>query len=156
MRTLRNKRAISPILATVLLILMTIAAVAIIWPAVMPIIKRGASGISSACIGIDLTIETSGKVTCYDATNKIVKISVSRGAGDYELEKIQVISYLEGNSESYIVTETMPGINEQKTYDVAIADLTSVDKVAVAAIVNVGDIEETCEKIAPVSIDACA
>lgn len=155
MRSIKDRKAISPILATVLLILMTIAAVAIIWPAVMPIIKRGASGISSACIGIDLTIETTGKVTCYDATNKKLHVSVSRGAGDYELEKIQAISYLEGNSESDIIIETMPGINEQKTYNVSIDTLSGVDKVAVAAIVNIGDVEETCEKIAPVSIDAC-
>ncbi len=155
MRSITSKRAISPILATTLLILMTIASVAIIWPAVMPIIKRGASGISSACIGIDVTIETSGKVTCFDAANKMMHVSVSRGAGDYELEKIQVISYLEGNSESDTITETMPGINGQKTYNVTIDTLSGVDKVAVAAIVNVGEVEETCEKVAPIDVNSC-
>ena len=130
---LESKKAISPIIATTLIILMTIAAVAIIWPAIMPIIKRSAAGISSACVGIDLTITSSGKNTCFDSANGIVNVTVSRGAGDYELKGIQFLVYEGGNSESSVVETNMPGVNEDRKYSI-LTNLTA-DKISAAPIV---------------------
>src|SRR3989344_3220724 len=150
---LKNKKAISPIIATTLIILMTIAAVAIIWPAVMPIIKRSAAGISSACIGIDLTIVSSGKNTCFNSTSCMINVTVSRGAGDYELKGIQFLIYEGGNSESYTIETNMPGINEQREYEIPTA--FSSDKISAAPIVIVGEVEENCEKTTTTSLNEC-
>src|SRR3989344_6914688 len=150
---LKNKKAISPIIATTLIILMTIAAVAIIWPAIMPIIKRSAAGISSACVGIDLTITSSGKNTCFDSANGIVNVTVSRGAGDYELKGIQFLVYSGGNSQSYLIETNMPGINEDRKYSIS-TNLTA-NKVSAAPVVIVGEIEENCEKTTAVNLGEC-
>ena len=149
----KNKRAISPIIATTLIILMTIASVAIIWPAIMPIIKRGASGISSACVGIDLTLVSSGKNTCFDSANNIVNVTVSRGAGDYELKGIQFLIYEGGNSESYVLDSNMPGINEDRKYSI-LTNLTA-DKISAAPIVLIGEVEQTCEKTSTLNLEEC-
>ncbi len=149
----QNKKALSPIVATTLIILMTIAAVAIIWPAVMPLIKKGASGIISACVGIDLSIVSSGKNTCFDSNRSIVNVTVSRGAEDYELRGIQFLIYEGGNSQSTVIETNMPGINEQRKYSIP-TNLTA-DKVSAASIVLIGEIEENCERTTTINLDEC-
>lgn len=155
---IRNKRAISPIIATTLIIMMTIAGVAIIWGVVMPIIKRGATEIASACIGMDLTIETRGGVTCYNATSGTIDVSISRGAASegMALEKIQVIVFGKGESESVIIDSleyTLPGINEQKTY--SLNTTLTPEKVSIAPIIAMGDTVKTCEVTHEADILAC-
>lgn len=149
----QNKKALSPIIATTLLILMTIAAVAIIWFAIMPIIKRGASGISSACVGVDLTIVSQGKNTCFHSNSSTVNVTVSRGAGDYELKGIQFLIYEGGNSQSTVIETNIPGINEQRKYSIS-TNLTA-DKISAAPIVTIGEVEENCEKTTTVNLDEC-
>lgn len=152
MRT--NKKAIAAIVATVMLILMTLAAAGIIWGVVMPMIKKGASEISGSCVGVDLTIETRGGITCFDATNKKVHVSVTRSAGDYILNGVQVIVYGGGDSNSEVIRTDMPGKNEQKTYEVG-TELTA-ERVAIAPVIGAGETEKTCDVMHEVNLIPCA
>lgn len=85
----KNKKAVSALVATVLLILVTVAAVGIIWAAVMPMITR-ALELNQACLNARLNIDTTRGYTCYDAEKKQANVMVTRGAEDFELTGMQI------------------------------------------------------------------
>lgn len=99
-----EKKAISGIVATVLLILIVISAALIIWLAVIPTIDQ-AMKLSDACTTAQLSIDTQSGYTCYDDSCKKANVVISRGADDAEL--VGVFLGLEGKGESvsYLVKE---------------------------------------------------
>jgi hypothetical protein len=103
MRLKNNKRGISAVVATVLIILITVAAVAIIWTTIIPLIKNSLSEIDVS--QIDLKIDTSSGFTAYDTATGIGSVKITKGANDdYELVGIKVfLENSEGTSESYEV-----------------------------------------------------
>ena len=108
-----NKKGISAVVATVLIILITVAAVTIIWTTVLPIIKEK---LPEDVVGADLTIETIGGYTIWDSVNNKACVQVKRGADELELLKIQVIFSIDGDSHvNYFNEDEVPGFNEAKT-----------------------------------------
>ena len=62
-----RKRGISAVVATVLIILITVAAVTIIWAAIIPMIKQQTEGVQVCLDAVSqVSIESEGGYTCYD------------------------------------------------------------------------------------------
>ncbi|MBI5148698.1 hypothetical protein HZA33_03390 [Candidatus Pacearchaeota archaeon] len=162
----KNKRAISTLVATVLLILITVAAVGIIWGAIMPVITRTME-IGQACLNARVTINTESGYTCYKTVgaDKFVNIMISRGSEDFTLSGINLILIGGGTSTSWNIqsgkaetTATVysttpvfphtfadsefPAPNEEKTYTFKVT--TQPDEAKVAPIVKVGATLRTC------------
>ena len=74
-----NKSGISAIVATVLVILITVAAVTLIWTGVIPLIK---DEIDFEDPDLRLTIVTAEGYTVYDAEKEIATVQVERGADE--------------------------------------------------------------------------
>lgn len=171
----KNKRAISTLVATVLLILITVAAVGIIWGAIMPVITRTME-IGQACLNARVTINTEAGYTCYNSTNGEVNIMISRGSEDFILAGINLVLSGGGTSSSWdlkagssydnirlfnganvgalnpwIPTEDQfPAANEEKTYTFI---TTIVPEIAKAApIVKVGQTLRTCSVSSSISV----
>ena len=74
---MNNKKGISAVVATVLIILITVAAVTIIWAAIIPMIKEQTVG-GTTCLDAvsQVSIETAGGFTCFDDTNDEVEVQV--------------------------------------------------------------------------------
>lgn len=108
----RNKKAVSALVATVLLILITFAAVGIIWGAIMPMLNR-ATQLGQACMNARLSIDTTQGYTCYDAEKKQANIMVARGAEDFELVGMQIGLASAGYVKSY---EIRPGSSSIDSY----------------------------------------
>jgi len=70
---MNNKNAISAVVATVLIILITVAAVTIIWAAVIPMIKENTLG-GTTCLDAvsQVSLETDGGYTCKDTTSVVI------------------------------------------------------------------------------------
>jgi len=115
-----NKKAISPVITTVLLIMISIAAVAIVASFVFPLFNRpGTEGECFKAVG-QVSIDTSSKYTCYDvfdptpadSTNgdayAIVNLSVKRGAEALGIEQFIITVIGGGKSESF---DIKPGID---------------------------------------------
>ena len=152
---LNNKKAISTIVATVLIILITVAAVAILWIAVMPMIKDNLAGATGGCndARLDLQIVKDEGKTCSNGTGTYVQ--VSRGAkGTYNLTSVQVIAIKDGTTLLSNSTTIFPGINEERVY---ILNETSANatKVKIAAIIKETSKNQTCEASQEVEIGAC-
>jgi len=84
-----NKRGVSAIIATVLLVVIVIAAAGIVYTAVIPLIK-GQIEAKQQCSNVGLQINTVSGYTCYDEANKEVLVQIQRGTGEVNLTGIQV------------------------------------------------------------------
>lgn len=160
-----NKKGVSAIVATVLLVLITIAAVGIIWGAVMPMIKGNIEK-SQRCYDLGLEVKQTGN-TCYDISAQTLDIQIGRGEKDADLKDIQIQVGYQGTSKSVrmnnnlIVTAnngTVPGPNEDVKYTINVdaLGLGGVDYASAAAIVMIGNTESLCSSATPnVAIDSC-
>ena len=100
-----GKRGISAIVATVLIVLVTVVAVAVIWTFVVPVINDGGMDFSSE--DVDLQIVSNAGYTYYDSEDEVLSVHVKR-SGDSEGDSFfrVIIGFDDGNS------QTMPNILE--------------------------------------------
>lgn len=164
----KAKKAVSALVATVLLILITVAAIGIIWSAVMPMINK-ATQYGQSCMNARLQIDTDSGYTCYNASG-VVLTNIVRGADDFVPSAIQLIVAGGGQSKVFRVVNNqattnvvmlggatsleIPGTNEEKTY-VVTSGLTTTSEVAVAPVVKVGNTEKVCDVSSRVALTAC-
>jgi len=164
---MKSKKALSAVVATVLIILITVAAVTIIWAAIIPMIKNKISG-GSLCLDAvsQVSLVKDGGYTCYtkNSSGSVLNLSlqITHGAKDFDLSDIQVLVSSEGNTKTFMLSNlnlSMPGINEEKVYQINInktRTVTSLDKVQIAPIVKVGNTQETCDISSEAVLDMCA
>jgi len=157
---MNNKKGISAVVATVLIILITVAAVTIIWAAIIPMINNQL-GSSTICLDAvsQVTIEDAG-YTCYDAVTDSLNLQIKHGAKDFDLAGVQVLISVAGNTASNDVTTGLPGPNEEKviviTDAMTTADLTTMpEKVEIAPIVTVGNTQQTCDISSSIVVVEC-
>ena len=153
--SMNNKKGVSAVVATVLIIVITIAAVAIIGTTIIPMLKNKLEE-GTVCLDAStaLMIENKG-YTCYNAEVDI-DVQVSHGAKDVDLVGIQFLISEGGNTAS--VSETtitnLPTPNGAKVMSIPYTS-SAPDSVAIAAIVKVGNKETTCEVSPAVTLEAC-
>ena len=159
------KRGISDLIATVLLIVITVAAVGIIYAAIMPLI-RGQIETSQKCGSAGIEIISEGGYTCYDPGTKEVKIQIQRGESNVDIAGLQLqvagggksksveinsttsLIYVKEYGGSYSSVLTLPAKNEARTYVIKITDsavgITAPESVSVAPIVKIGAQNKIC------------
>jgi flagellin-like protein len=167
-----QKKAVSALVATVLLILITVAAVGIIWGAIMPMINQ-ATQYGQSCMNARLQINTDSGYTCYNASG-VVLANIERGAEDFVPTGIQLVVSGGGQSKVFKVSDKLaapssvselpsnysgnaldvPGTNEARTY-VVNSGMTVTSELAVAPIVKVGNTEKVCDVSSRVTLSAC-
>jgi len=163
---MNNKKGISAIVATVLIILITVAAVTIIWAAIIPMINNQLEE-SQACLEAiqQITLENKG-FTCVDngldgaplGGDDIIKLQIGHGSDEFEIADMQIITVgSDGNS----ITEKMvgvwnststgnpvlaadfPGVNEEKVFNIYSANKPA--SLSIAPIVGTGDGQMVCD-----------
>ncbi len=103
-----NKKAISPVITTILLVMISLAAVAIVASFVGPNIETWLKqGDCVKAVG-QIDIDTSSKYTCYEMfawpthpNYASVNLSVKRGAEALGIEQFVITIYGEGRSEKF-------------------------------------------------------
>src|SRR3989344_3845815 len=95
-----NKRGVSELIVTVLIIGITLASFGLVYSFVIPLIREGIST-SQACSDAQLFIETARGYTCYDSSTGNINVQVKRGPKEVELSSIQVIVSEGGNTETF-------------------------------------------------------
>lgn len=158
-----QKKGISAVVATVLIILITVAAVTIIWAAVIPMIKNQISS-GSACLDAvsQVSLVSDEGYTCKNANN--ISLQVSHGAKDFELADIQVLVSAGGDTTTFLLNNDtttldgsgMPGVNEEKVYIINSTGISgTIDKIEIAPVVAIGQTEETCDIAASAVLTDC-
>ncbi|MEM4702970.1 MAG: type IV pilin [Candidatus Pacearchaeota archaeon] len=82
---IRNKKAVAPVIATVLLIVIVVIAVALVIVFVIPMMRESMIK-SKACSEARLEIEYA----CYDSSTNSLKIKISRGSEEFNLTSVVV------------------------------------------------------------------
>jgi flagellin-like protein len=160
---MKNKKGISAIVATVMIILITVAAVGIVWAAIIPMIRNQLEG-ATVCNSAISQVEVSDAAgyTCRDVTGDNVSLQIMVHAGDIDLAGVQVLISAKGNTQSYDLLESegivLPGTNEGNVYVIDTSDMAGkldIDEVQIAPIVAIGNSERVCESSAPIALRDC-
>jgi len=132
-----NKKGISAIVATVLTVLITVAGVAIIWLAIVPMINE-----NIAFEGLDgrVTVVTTGGYTVYDADEDVAIVQVKRDVDEGTMDRIKVSFLIEGETVSSNVVA--PGSGQAKTYAFDLSGYGEPEGIEVAPIFVRGEQEK--------------
>jgi len=111
-----NKKAISPVITTILLILVAIAAVAVVAGFIIPFVQENLRGECFEAID-QIEIDSTSKYTCYyfedfdgeDYDHFWLNMSVKRGAKPLGIEEFRVTVYGEGRNENFKIWENQGG-----------------------------------------------
>ena len=145
-----NKKALSTVIATSLIILITIAAVAIIWTAIIPMIRNNAPA-SDACMGVTADISILSACVANDGN---VTIKVSQGTSDAVIQQLHIIAY--NSTQGYDVTQAITlGKNKEASLTTT-SKIIGATEVAVAPIVKDGVSSKECGVTAKKAVTACA
>jgi len=142
-----SKKGISDIVATVLIVLITIAAIGMVWTMIIPLIRTGMET-SRQCLDAALQIDrerfTSYNPGLHEAS---VRVGAEAGIAKVKLVGIQlVVAGEKGGSKSYINRTDLPSANEFRVYKLnwtATANENAAS-VSVAPIIKIGDVENIC------------
>lgn len=115
---MKNKKALAPIVATVILIALVLAVVAIIWGIVNNIVKGGLEE-SEACFGVFDKVSLNSEYTCY--INDDFRFSIS--IGDIDVDEILVGISAEGNSATFRISKTPSEIDNLVMYPSGSTDI---------------------------------
>ena len=158
-----DKRGVSALIATVLIIGITIAAFGLVYSFIIPLIREGIST-SQACADAQITIVTEKGYTCDNntAVPKKLNVQVSRGPKNTTMSGIQVIYSESGNSYINKIDVKQSGNelrpNSEKVYilDYTASGFSKIDFSAVAAVIELGNSEHICNPSPEVSVEPCA
>ena len=137
-----QKKGVSAVVATVLIIMITVAAVGIVWAVIIPMIRDNL-GSSNLCNDVDISIATLGGYTCYDSVQKIVAVQVQKGPSDVSVSRIDFLLSSAGNSYSENLSYGFAK-NEYHTFYLPASTLSSVDGISIAPVLSTG---KSCGRI---------
>jgi len=136
-----NKKAISAVVTTVLIILISIAAVIILWIVIRPMIEQTGSALGGSCL--DVQLEVTG---CNPTDNKV---TVKRGAGGGEIAGVTIVVKKDAdtvpttkcmNAQEVLATKTYIGTECDPT--LATIGIATDNEIDVAAIITLENGEE--------------
>lgn len=163
----KEKRGVSPLISTVLLILVSITAAIIIFTVVVPFVRNTLSE-SKECFGTldQLTINTESGFTCYYGTgNKIVNITIKRGSKEAEIERFKISISGQGTSNMFDIKDgeirvkmldgstsiEIPEAGGERTYSLN----TTMTEVLYAEVYPVMESGKMCDPTDRAQIDNC-
>jgi FlaG/FlaF family flagellin (archaellin) len=107
----KNKKGISGVIATILLIAISMAAVIIVWNVINNLLSEKLEETES-CFNIFGKVSLNSRYTCYDTTSKSLRFSLN--IGDIDVEKVIVSVSSAGDTTGYELTSTggSPGLTK--------------------------------------------
>lgn len=158
---MKNKKGLSTVIATVLMILLVTVSMSIVWVFVRGIVSEKTEG-TKPCFDVESsqTVTINGYYTCYNSTHGKVQFSID--IGDAQIDGLIVSILVDGNSKSFTLTNQLtyvpglvpygaisgnvklPGKNEGKTYVASgswIVAGSKVDSIKIAPIIG----DKQCE-----------
>jgi len=147
-----NKKAISALVATVLLVLITVAVVGLIWGAIIPMIKTGMEEATARqeCLKTAMSIKLEG--TSYSNAAGL-KVNIERGESTANISKILIKAIgPAGDSQTFDYT-IIPSVFGSMIYaNKSAINLSGVSKVDALVYVKVGTKEYPCTSVGEVAI----
>ena len=114
MRILDKKKGLSAIVATVILIALTIVVVAIIWASVSDLINTGTEETES-CFNLFEKVSFESKYTCYDSVEGEAQFSIK--IGDIDIDEVLVGISTNTTGKSFSIINGGSTITGMRMYD---------------------------------------
>ncbi len=136
----KNKKGVSAVVATVLIVMITVAAVGLLWAIVAPFLKTNVQD-KTACVdaSVSLEVDKDSKFTC---TGDPSSVRIARGSDTVDIIGID-IKYGTGDGDTATqrneTTYLVP--NTEKVYNIS----SAITEVAVAAIIASDGDNVTCD-----------
>jgi len=146
-----RKKGISAVVAIVLIILITIAAIVILWASVVPIIRDQLY--SSGGNRVDMRIVTDGGYTVWDGNRRTAMVQVKRGPGDTDVSAVEFY-FSDSSGDSHNVGRvTVPEVNGMMTYSFYFNNFKGNPvSVGIAAVFSDGSVSDILSKVTPLPI----
>jgi hypothetical protein len=106
---MKSKKAISGVVATVILIGLTILAITIVWVFVDRTITNQINKSEACYFGFEQKVEINNRYTCYNKSSNEFRFSLS--IGDIKLDKVLVSISREGSTNTYEIENTTKEIS---------------------------------------------
>ncbi len=168
---IKNKKSLSAVIATVLLILLVVVSTAIVWTFVNRTIKDRMNQVDN-CFDVESSDKVSldGYYTCHNVTYGEVQFSLK--IKDVEIDEILISISSEGSSKSIVLTDEeqimnnvryykgefgknvkLPGKNEGQTYSASgFTGISKIDWIKISPVIN----KEQCRVTSTISeIENC-
>jgi len=97
-----QKKGISAVVATILIVLLSVAAIGIVWAVLKPAIQKSAARVETKCIDVDLSIDNA------DCSSGTLKVTLNKG----EIKAIKVVFY-DSSGESLGDVQTLTNVPEE-------------------------------------------
>ena len=114
LRYKKNKRGLSTIVVTLLLIVMSLVAVGVVWTFANSLIQKQISN-SQSCFGVSDKFKLNGQYTCYNQGSSApytYSLRFSLSIGDINVDKLIIgVTSSAGTSQTYALTNTLQSIN---------------------------------------------
>ncbi len=149
----KNKKAVSTLIETVLLILIVVAAISMIWGLVVPMMQDKITEIVQSCISAKIKINTVEGYTCYDPEDMQLKVMVSRGADDLKFAGLQIIATALDGSYRFDIVDNIPLQNEDRIYTLNMT--AAPQQVSVAPVLKVGNSNKVCSITSRANVNLC-
>jgi hypothetical protein len=113
---MKNKKALSTVIATVLLILLVTVATAVVWTFVKNIVNKDKLDKEKSCFDVESSekVTLNGYYTCYNQTSGEVQFSIS--IADADIDSLVVSILVGGNSRSFTLTNNITHNSDLKPY----------------------------------------
>jgi len=107
---MENKKGLSAVVTTVILIALVLSAVAIVWGVVTNLVEEELEGADS-CINIFDKVGINGRYTCYDSTEPgNLKFQFSLSLGDIDVDEILFAISDQGSTKSFKISNNAKAI----------------------------------------------
>ena len=143
-----KKQGVSAVIATVLVILITVASVTIVWSAVIPMVRNNLE-LSRMCLDAQVTIDSASGYSVFDASNGLSSVQVKK-SGDAEISGIEFIFDVDGNSKNFVKAANLRA-NAAKTF--YFYSDGEPEKVSIAPVVKTGNKEKICDVVSTAKLD---
>lgn len=113
---MKNKKALSAVVATVILILLVVAATAIVWTFVNKLVKEKTSQ-TETCFDVESgeKVTLNNYYTCYDSATGEVQFSLS--IADVDVDEVLVSILAGGSTKSFTIKNESTVINNLRYYN---------------------------------------
>jgi hypothetical protein len=133
-----NKKGLSTLIVTVILIALSLVAVGLLWGFVSNIVN-GQIKNSEACYGNYDKVKLNTPYICYETSDNVnYKVRVSLSIGDVNIDKVLVSISSKGSSNSYTISNTAQAINGLANYPSATTQIKLPDKNAALTYIATG------------------
>jgi flagellin-like protein len=145
-----DKRGVSEIVATVLIIVIVVAAVGLLWAFVAPLIKDNLSSVD--CSMMEISIPSDLEYTCYEPS-KLTMVQVAKGSSDLEIGALKFYILSGGNEIRY--QKNVNFSSGQKVFYLDTSRFASIEEIKVIPVVGSGRSQKSCGEISLKSLPTC-